>query len=157
MLIAISKSRRPRRNSVRYPVNAGLNARAGRVDLRAKIAEIGDEVVAVRSALWQRNIPCSDRLSWERIEPAHSGDRYAFWKCRRIGHRLAPIIAGCSYYHNARIESAINRRLGEVVGRSSAQTHVYHRATIGRGSINGFGDVEVAGPSTNIGKNASSG
>jgi hypothetical protein len=26
MLIAISESRRPRRNSVRYPVNAGLNA-----------------------------------------------------------------------------------------------------------------------------------
>jgi hypothetical protein len=25
MLIAISESRRPRRNSVRYPVNAGLN------------------------------------------------------------------------------------------------------------------------------------
>src|SRR5262249_41781170 len=40
MLIAISESRRPRRNSVRYPVNAGLCPRAGLLFLKSKLGTV---------------------------------------------------------------------------------------------------------------------
>ena len=36
MLIAISESRRPRRNSVRYPVNAGLDKKVENFELIAR-------------------------------------------------------------------------------------------------------------------------
>ena len=46
MLIAISESRRPRRNSVRYPVNAGIVLFKTYLIVRSKVQRFGSAIVA---------------------------------------------------------------------------------------------------------------